>query len=107
MTATTDRIYSSGYNAEGKFTLLSGAMQHLAGTYRINGTFFFLKAEGSASRDFCHWKLPCVVLWEFIRSIWNLLKNFLTKMTVVSTAFTVILSVEEQSLEIQVLKGPD
>lgn len=40
MTATADRIYSSGYNVEGKLTLLSGAMQHLAGTYRINGTFF-------------------------------------------------------------------
>lgn len=109
MTATTDRIYISGYNAEGKFTLLSGAMQHLAGAYRINGTFFFffLRAEGSASRDFCPWKLPCVVLWEFIRSVWNLLKNSLTKMTVVSTAFTVILSPEEQSSETQVLKGPD
>ena len=84
-------------------------MQHLAGAYRINGTFFFffLRAEGSASRDFCPWKLPCVALWEFIRSVWNLLKNSLTKMTVVSTVFTVILSPEEQSSETQVLKGPD
>jgi len=53
MSATTDRIYSSGYNAEGKFTLLSGAMRHLAGDYRINGTFFVFRPEGSSSRDFC------------------------------------------------------
>lgn len=64
----------------------------------------FFRAEGSANRGCWPWKLPCVLLWEFIRSIWNLLKNSLTKITVVSVVFTVISYPE--TWKYKCLKGP-